>query len=59
VNEASEAAYERLTSELKSTVVAMWQELREKELQGKNARAPEENSESEPKTSALAKTSLH
>jgi len=30
VNEASEAAYERLTSELKSRVVAMWQQLREK-----------------------------
>jgi long-chain acyl-CoA synthetase len=28
-NEASEAAYERLTSELKSRVVTMWQELRE------------------------------
>ena len=30
VNEASEAAYDRLTSELKSTVVTMWQELRKK-----------------------------
>src|ERR1700730_15638616 len=60
VNEASEAAYERLTSELKSTVVAMWQELREKELRGKDSRGPEENSgsgsESESKTSALAET---
>jgi long-chain acyl-CoA synthetase len=32
VNQASEAAYEQLTSELKSRVVAMWQELREKEF---------------------------
>jgi long-chain acyl-CoA synthetase len=30
LREASEAAYDRLTSELKSRVVAMWQELREK-----------------------------
>jgi long-chain acyl-CoA synthetase len=52
LREASEAAYERLTSELKSRVVAMWQELREKELRGKNARDPEEN----PKSSALAET---
>jgi long-chain acyl-CoA synthetase len=62
VNAASEAAYERLTSELKSTVVAMWQELRENELRGKDSRRPEENSgsgsESESKTSALAETSL-
>jgi long-chain acyl-CoA synthetase len=62
VNEASEAAYERLTSELKSTVVAMWQELREKELRGKDSRRPEENSgsgsESESKPSALAETPL-
>src|SRR5260370_25687848 len=39
LNEASEAAYERLTSELKSSVVAMWQELR-----GKDSRAPESDS---------------
>ena len=66
VSEASEAAYERLTSELKSTVVAMWRELREKELRGKESRGPEENSksdsesESKPdsKTSALAETTL-
>lgn len=62
VNEASEAAYERLTSELKSTVVAMWQELREKELRGKDSRGPEGNSgsgsESESKTSALVETPL-
>ena len=47
VNEASEAAYERLTSELKSRVVAMWQELR-----GKDSRGPESDS----KSSALAET---
>jgi long-chain acyl-CoA synthetase len=71
LNEASEAAYERLTSELKSTVVAMWRqlrekELREKELRGKDSRGPEENSESESesesksdlKNSAPAETPL-
>jgi long-chain acyl-CoA synthetase len=41
LNEASEVAYERLTSELKSRVVAMWQELR-----GKDSREQEENSRS-------------
>jgi long-chain acyl-CoA synthetase len=55
LNEASEAAYEQLTSELKTRVVAMWQELREKELRenelrGKNSSRPE----SESKNSALA-----
>ena len=45
LSEASEAAYEGLTSELKSRVVAMWQELR-----GKDSRGQEENS----KSSALA-----
>ena len=49
LQEASEAAYERLTSELKSRVVTMWQELREKqlrgqELRGKDSRQPEEDS---------------
>ena len=39
MNEASEAAYERLTSELKSSVVAMWQELRAKELRTPKSRA--------------------
>jgi long-chain acyl-CoA synthetase len=58
LSEASEAAYERLTSELKSRVVAMWQELREKELRGKNSRGPEENSKSESKNSAPAETAL-
>jgi long-chain acyl-CoA synthetase len=47
VNEASETAYERLTAELKSRVVAMWQELRRK-----NSRGPESDS----KSSALAET---
>ncbi len=47
LSEASEAAYEGLTSELKSRVVAMWQELREK-----SSRGQEENS----KSSALADT---
>jgi long-chain acyl-CoA synthetase len=32
LSEASEAAYEQLTSELKSRVVAMWQQLRGKEM---------------------------
>jgi long-chain acyl-CoA synthetase len=45
LSEASEATYERLTSELKSRVVAMWEELRGKRL-------PE--SESATKTSSLA-----
>jgi long-chain acyl-CoA synthetase len=66
MNEASETAYERLTSELKSTVVAMWQELREKELRAKDSCRPEDNSESdsksdsksESKPSALAETTL-
>jgi long-chain acyl-CoA synthetase len=49
VNEASEAAYEQLTSELKSRVVAMWQELRQKDLRG-----PKDNS----KNSALAESAL-
>jgi 1-acyl-sn-glycerol-3-phosphate acyltransferase len=52
LNEASEAAYDRLTTELKSRVVAMWQELRGKELRGKNSRELEENA----KSSALAET---
>jgi long-chain acyl-CoA synthetase len=61
VSAASEAAYEQLTSELKTRVVAMWKELREKEMrgkelqeQGKNTRGPEENS----KRSALAGAAL-
>jgi 1-acyl-sn-glycerol-3-phosphate acyltransferase len=61
VTESSEAAYERLTSELKSRVVAMWQELREKELRekelpGKHALVPESASESNAKSAALVET---
>src|SRR5713101_8042133 len=56
LHEASEAAYERLTSELKSSVVAMWQELREKESQGENARGPEENSESESQSESKSES---
>ena len=46
LNEASEVAYERLTSELKSRVVTMWQELQEEELRGKDSREQEENAKS-------------
>jgi long-chain acyl-CoA synthetase len=57
LKEASEAAYEQLTSDLKSTVAAMWRELREKDLRedpfgGKNPREPQPDS----KPSALAET---
>ena len=52
VTEASAAAYERLTSELKSRVVAMWQELRKQEVRGKSPRELEEN----VKSSAPAET---
>ncbi len=40
VDEASETSYEWLTSELKSRVVAMWQELREKQIPVTAAKAP-------------------
>jgi len=48
LNEASEAAYERLTSELKSRVVAMWQDLRAPELRAKESgeRTPDSRSTS-------------
>ena len=52
LSEASEAAYEQLTSELKAKVVAMWQELREKELRARNSSRPE----SESKIPALPET---
>jgi long-chain acyl-CoA synthetase len=52
LNEASEAAYEKLTSELKTRVVAMWQELREKELRARNS----SRTESESKIPALPET---
>jgi len=62
LKEASEAAYEHLTSELKSRVVAMWQDLRKKELQVQESR--DENlrgkdlaaAQSDSKPSALAET---
>ena len=50
-NEASEAAYERLTSELKSRVVAMWQELRKKELREKELREKELRGKDRPRAS--------
>ncbi len=57
VSEASEAAYERLTSELKSRVVAMWQELREKELRGKDLRGKDfREPQSDSKPATLAET---
>jgi long-chain acyl-CoA synthetase len=62
LKEASEAAYERLTSELKSKVAAMWQQLREKEVREKDLREKEPRGEDlrEPqpdsKPSALAET---
>ncbi|MGD0213213.1 MAG: AMP-binding protein [Terriglobales bacterium] len=56
VSEASEAAYERLTAELKSRVVAMWQELRAKEGRGTGASGAEVDSKSYSETSVLAVT---
>jgi 1-acyl-sn-glycerol-3-phosphate acyltransferase len=56
VSEASEAAYERLTAELKSRVVAMWQELRAKEGRGTGASGAEVDSKSDSETSVLAVT---
>ncbi|MGB8012564.1 MAG: AMP-binding protein [Terriglobales bacterium] len=45
--EASEAVYEQLTAELKSRVVTMWQELREKQSRGNDTGGPESESDSE------------
>jgi long-chain acyl-CoA synthetase len=56
LNEASEVAYERLTSELKSRVVSMWRELRENESGGKNAAGPGKNSKSSALTGTAAET---
>ena len=61
VSEASEAAYEQLTSELKSRVVAMWQQLRGKEMQEKDSQEKEQRGkdfhpESDSKPAALAET---
>ena len=63
LHEASEAAYERLTSELKSRVVAMWQELREKEsrekeLPGEHAPGPQSGSESNSKSNSSKSAAL-
>ncbi len=44
---ANEAGYDELTSKLKTTVVAMWQELRKKELRGKSLRELEEKARSQ------------
>jgi 1-acyl-sn-glycerol-3-phosphate acyltransferase len=52
--EASEAVYDRLTSELKSRVVAMWQELKEKQSAGKNPHGPESVSEIDSKSATLS-----
>ena len=43
LDQASEAAYETLTSELKTRVVAMWQELRKKDSRGKDSSGPKGN----------------
>jgi len=43
LDQASEAAYEALTSELKTRVVAMWQELRKKDSRGKDSSGPKGN----------------
>ena len=61
VSEASEAAYEQLTSELKSRVVAMWQQLRGKEMQEKDSQEKEQRGkdfhpESDSKPAAVAET---
>jgi long-chain acyl-CoA synthetase len=50
LGEASEAAYEQLTSELKSRVVAMWQELRRTRVQRKNSSGTGAGSESDSKS---------
>ena len=56
-------AYERLTSELKSRVVAMWRELREKEsrekeLPGEHAPGPQSGSESNSKSNSSKSAAL-
>jgi long-chain acyl-CoA synthetase len=63
LDQASEAAYERLTSELKSRVVAMWQELREKEfrekeLPGQHAPGPQSDAESNLKSNSSKSAAL-
>jgi hypothetical protein len=63
LDQAREAAYERLTSELKSRVVAMWRELREKEsrekeLPGEHAPGPQSGSESNSKSNSSKSAAL-
>jgi long-chain acyl-CoA synthetase len=57
--DASEAAYDGLTSELKSKVVAMWEELREKGVAGRNPREPESVSDFDSKSATLSETAPH
>src|SRR6202453_2512644 len=57
--DASEAAYDRLTAELKSKVVAMWQELRKKQRGGKNPDELESVSEIDSKGTTLSETAPH
>jgi len=54
VDEASEAAYERLTAELKSRVVAMWEELRGKESRKMDSGGTESESRSDSESSVAA-----
>jgi long-chain acyl-CoA synthetase len=59
LSDASEAAYERLIAEVKSTVVAMWRELREQhiwenKLEGKEALDRDSNSDLESETQSIS-----
>jgi long-chain acyl-CoA synthetase len=56
LDEASEAAYERLTTELKSRVVAMWQELRGKDLRQMDSGRTESVSKTDAEGSVAAAT---
>ncbi len=56
LSEASEAAYEQLTAELKSRVVAMWQELRANEGRKTSSGGAEVDSSSDSKDAVLAGT---
>jgi len=56
LNEASEAAYEQLTTELKSRVVAMWQQLRGKDLRQIDSGRTESVSKSDSEGSVAAAT---
>ncbi|MFY9906341.1 MAG: AMP-binding protein [Terriglobales bacterium] len=59
--EASEAAYDRLTAELKSKVVGMWEDLRKKELQIETHTSQESQSGSgaDSSSKALSETTPH